>query len=785
MTEENELTKAISTRRRMNSERFLISSLLALISLFAGYHGLRNYEHQLRSLCPACYEGLSSIYEMAGIKLEQSDHPQREIQVAKVAPKPVVSDTTVINTAPPSVSAPATTVPNPVVVPPTLPLNPSKPTGLEVRTAPTPTELNATAMGGSRFNKLTFIKANGLIPEAFRLPVTLERDVEQVESLTDGGAFVISQSHNGNWLQKILPNGLWDPSWEQQLRLAGEPQMVLRHRGAVLVVTKQSLPNQVVRFKVNRLLLTGEVDANFNADAEVDRPINDIVTDEEGRIWIVGSFGKFGGRICHKVLRMSPSGVVDKSFEFETYTYRNVQAIALDGQGQALLSVAYQNSLNQEIREVIRLTSDGKRDASFSPVTGFDQSPHVLRVDKKGRLLICGRFSTALGRPLKGFIQVTSTGAPIAPESSILDGACESVSLSHDGGIWVGGAFGRVRGVQSPRLVKLDPNGATDKSVNVRLGFDRSVKSVSSTKDGVWVGGHFQRYNAPDQSFPLVLDNNLNPEISKPSGNSLSFAGPLIGKDPFEQVYSSAPHNLTSMIQKRNHLFKQKLPVAVACDGPDSCWVGGAFSNWEGHPAHHMVILTTKGVYKSDVPGWKAKGIPRKIWKTAKGALVFSKGEGELAEASLHQIDSLGNRLGDLQLESAPHRTLIDADLDPSGAVFVILADVSGREAGMVRLARILSDGKLDPEFTCQLQIQASSVEGVVALSEGRALILGTLGEHGFEEVKTRDPACRVREPLRPWVRGLSAQRDQKGNVILQRSILVATEYERASTASP
>ena len=90
-----------------------------------------------------------------------------------------------------------------------------------------------------------------------------------------------------------------------------------------------------------------------------------------------------------------------------------------------------------------------------------------------------------------------------------LNGIGRAIALQKDGKVIVGGEFTTANGIKSNRIVRFDPNGKVDKTFSTGEGFDDDVLAIAVQPDGkIVVGGKFQKFNGEYRMGLARLNND-------------------------------------------------------------------------------------------------------------------------------------------------------------------------------------------------------------------------------------------------------------------------------------
>lgn len=272
--------------------------------------------------------------------------------------------------------------------------------------------------------------------------------------------------------------------------------------------------------RIAKLNSDGTLDSSFNPGTAASNggDVNEILVLPDGKIIVAGNFGYFNGIAKNYIVRLLPSGELDTSFEGAVpNAYLNAVALQADGK-----LVAGGNTG----KRIHRLNIDGSVDASFNIGAGFDAQVHSLAIQSDGKILVGGYFNSFDGNAAKGIIRLNSDGTRDASfdmgsgffYSSNNIPSITEIKVLDDGKILVSGQFVSYNGVSSKSLIRLQANGSVDTSFNIGTGFAinataiGTVTAVKIQPDGKYlIGGNFNLIN--DQNYKNIVRLNTDGSI--------------------------------------------------------------------------------------------------------------------------------------------------------------------------------------------------------------------------------------------------------------------------------
>ncbi|MCC6702921.1 MAG: hypothetical protein IT221_15420, partial [Fluviicola sp.] len=210
----------------------------------------------------------------------------------------------------------------------------------------------------------------------------------------------------------------------------------------------------------------------------------------DGKIILAGSFSKYNGKNCSKIIRLNSDGSIDNSFNagVTVSNSQRIQSLRLQSDGKILVGGDFTTYGGQSLSAIVRLHSDGSIDNSFQ-FSVPESNCHVksIRLDASNNIYI-GTFSGPLGFGTGKVYKLTSSGAldpnfeitylPFTVSSS---NWVNVIELQSDGKILVGGTYGLLK--------RLNTNGSLDLTFNT-ASLSYEVLSIVPLSNGkVVVGG--------------------------------------------------------------------------------------------------------------------------------------------------------------------------------------------------------------------------------------------------------------------------------------------------------
>jgi uncharacterized delta-60 repeat protein len=369
--------------------------------------------------------------------------------------------------------------------------------------------------------------------------------------------------------------------------------------------------NGVGRNGIARIRSDGLVDTAFSTSSAADREVLCVARQADGKIIIGGNFTQFNGSPVGGIARLKTDGTLDTTFQTGSGANNDVSAVAVQADGKVLLGGDFTSFNGGSHGRIVRLTSTGSVDPTFSPGIGANADVEVILIQPDGKILVGGLFTQFNAQSAKSLIRLLSDGS-VDSSFSVGDGANDRVlalALRPDGRILVGGDFFSFDFGFTRNITQLLPNGNTDSSfLNTIEGTNGPVKTLALLPDGdVMLGGDFSSYDnathnrlvrinpngTVDNSFNAGAgpDDSVNSIVVQPDG-ALTIGG------DFTQ-YRSAFHNRIARLQADGRL-ESSFDSGEGLDGSIEAMLPtadgkliavGSFTRYDKATANHLVRI--------------------------------------------------------------------------------------------------------------------------------------------------------------------------------------------------
>lgn len=355
------------------------------------------------------------------------------------------------------------------------------------------------------FSFLTRSNADGTEDTSFHY--TYRGNTVQTVKLQDDGKILVGGKGNTSvdglewtnaYLIRLIADGSLDPSFIQNVETPvrgnnyGIYTASIQQDGKIIAAGFFSELNSYAAKSITRLNTDGSVDISFNKTTASNGEIRASAIQANGRIVIGGNFSAYQYKSRNHLARLREDGTLDNSFNPGTGTNGVITAVAVQPNGKILAAGYFTTYNDQPAPGLVRINSNGSRDASFNPGTGADNIIRAILVQADNKIIITGDFDTVNGVTQPGVARLNANGSvdagftsPVIP--SYTKKVYTGLILS-SGKILVGGTFTATDGSQNrSHLIRLNTNGSLDLDFQQISSSD--IHSLAVQTDGKIVAG--------------------------------------------------------------------------------------------------------------------------------------------------------------------------------------------------------------------------------------------------------------------------------------------------------
>jgi uncharacterized delta-60 repeat protein len=222
----------------------------------------------------------------------------------------------------------------------------------------------------------------------------------------------------------------------------------------------------------------GVNDTGFTIGTGFSTGVNSIAIQSDGKLVIGGGFTTFNGATVNRIARLNTDGTRDTAFTTNTGTAFNdfVRSIAIQSDGKLVIGGAFWSFNGVTVNSIVRLNSDGTRDTAFTTNTGnaFNNWAYSIAIQSDGKLVIGGFFTFFNGVAANRIVRLNSDGTRDATFTTNTGTAfnefVRSIAIQSDGKIVVEGSFTTFNGATVNGIVRLNSDGTRDTAFTTNTG---------------------------------------------------------------------------------------------------------------------------------------------------------------------------------------------------------------------------------------------------------------------------------------------------------------------------
>jgi uncharacterized delta-60 repeat protein len=354
---------------------------------------------------------------------------------------------------------------------------------------------------------------------------TVNTVVEANGKVLIGGTFTNCNGVVRSGVASLNADGSLDTGFDSELGANGSvTSVVVQHDHKVIIGGWFNSYSDTTRNGLARLNADGSLDTTYDPDIREHSKVNFMTLTLDGRLLIGGEFDVSNGRIRTYLASFDDDGSLTHGFN--TYSTDDVVHAVLE---QEIYSEQDQQTVwkllvgGEGFTAILRLDSEGFRDASFKTSTGVDDVIYSVAVQADEKLLIGGLFANYDDKPSKGIARLNADGTldtTFNPGTGA-NGSVLSIAVERDRRILIGGSFFIYDGRFRVRIARMNADGSVDTSFNPGSGANGNVTTIALQTDGkILIGGWFTSYNgtARNRIARLNTDGSLDTTFNPGTG---------------------------------------------------------------------------------------------------------------------------------------------------------------------------------------------------------------------------------------------------------------------------
>jgi uncharacterized delta-60 repeat protein len=266
--------------------------------------------------------------------------------------------------------------------------------------------------------------------------------------------------------------------------------------------------NTTNTYNIAKINTDGSLDTSF---VGTDGLIRTIAQDSSGKIYIGGDFSTYSGVSVSRIAKLNNDGTLDTSFTIGSGFNASVFEIKIDSSNNLYVGGNFTTYSGATRNRMIKLTSGGTIDSTFSIGTGFNGIVRTIEIDNNNKILVGGEFTTYTGSTNNYFIRLNTDGSKDTTLNigNGFGNAVYTITKDSTNKYYLGGAFTTFTGTSYNRLISLNDNGTVNTNFGIGTGFNSTVESiVVDNSNNLYVGGWFSTYSGNSNVGIIKLLNS-------------------------------------------------------------------------------------------------------------------------------------------------------------------------------------------------------------------------------------------------------------------------------------
>ncbi len=261
--------------------------------------------------------------------------------------------------------------------------------------------------------------------------------------------------------------------------------------GAIVFGGSFSQVDGVPRRNLARQRPDGRLDSAWNPSPN--GYIYTLAIDSDGWIYAGGEFWGVGQASHRNLAKLSAGGSGNVDPTWQPDPSASVAHVVIDNDGRIYVAGTFANIAGESRRFLTRFSDNGIIDSEWNPAP--DSGVHRMALDVSGWLTVAGLFESIGELPRRGLARISKseTGAVDPDWDPSPDGWVRALVLASSGDLYVGGSFQSIGGQPRRNLAKLSSHGTGLADPLWNPSPDQYVSALALDSDQrLYAGGNFQ-----------------------------------------------------------------------------------------------------------------------------------------------------------------------------------------------------------------------------------------------------------------------------------------------------
>lgn len=303
-----------------------------------------------------------------------------------------------------------------------------------------------TSYNGVPRNRIAQLNSDGSLDTNFDPGLGADRSIWAIAVQPDGkiiigGDFTTFDGTEINRVARLNPNGSLDLTFNPGIGTNDRVRAIeIQSDGKILIGGSFTTYDNVPRNRLARLNLDGSLDTEFDPGEGASNLITSIKLSTEGKIFLGGAFTFFDGKQSPRIVCLNSNGEIDNSF-IVLGGNNQINSMSLQPDNKIIIGGTFTFFNGEPRNRIARLNLDGSLDLSFDPQIGADNVIFPTALQKDGKILIGGFFTSydnvSRGRIARILNDLDPCETNTAPEINTITGPEGPLPLGSDAAVEV------------------------------------------------------------------------------------------------------------------------------------------------------------------------------------------------------------------------------------------------------------------------------------------------------------------------------------------------------------
>jgi uncharacterized delta-60 repeat protein len=282
-----------------------------------------------------------------------------------------------------------------------------------------------TTYSGSATTRIARINTNGTRDTTFIVGAGLNGAAYDMKVQPDGkiiaaGTLTTYSGSTNSGIVRINPNGTKDTTFNVGVGSTGAIyQLALQSDGKIIAIGATTAYSGSANAGIVRINTDGTKDTTFNPGSGFNTTsVLAIGIQSTGKIIVGGNFALYSGSSSGYIVRINTDGTKDTTFNIGVgFGANGVTALKVLADDSIIAYGSFTTYSGSASPRIIRLNSNGTKDITFAPTTGFTQNPVApgyvqgLSVDKNNNIYVGNQFTVYNGNTIGNIVKMNQLAA--------------------------------------------------------------------------------------------------------------------------------------------------------------------------------------------------------------------------------------------------------------------------------------------------------------------------------------------------------------------------------------